>query len=328
MKAISRAVASLVLATALVASTASAAPREAQEQFEQGRALVKAGKPAEAIPKFLASIAAEPTLAALLNLADCYEKTGKLASARARFEQAQELARDKDPVRADEARKRAELLAPRVSMVTLIPPPKVEGVRVWVDGVEVPSSAWGVPRPFDAGPHEVVSQDARGKRKVGTVEVPVSAARLTFPIDAEPEPATAGPSGPVVAPPQSAAPPPDRGEPKTSDGGTLRTVGVVVGATGLVAIGVGAVTGVIALGASSDLKSACSTYPQCPTGQRGELTDLDDRARSFGTISTVTFISGAVLLAVGTVMFLAAPKSTTQGVRRVPSYAGVPLGAW
>jgi hypothetical protein len=312
------------LTAALATSAASAAPGEAQEQFEHGRALVKAGKPADAIPKFLASIAAEPTIAALLNLADCYERVGKLASARSRFQQAQDLAKDKDPVRADEARKRAELLLPRVSMVTLLPPPKVDGVRVWVDGVEVPSSVWGVPRPFDAGPHEIVSQDARGKRRTATIDVPASAARTTFPIDVEPEP------GVVVGPPPAGATPAkgtdNKGAPPPDH--MQRTLGIVVGATGLVAIAAGAVTGIIALGASSDLKSSCAAYPQCPGDRRADLADLDDRARTFSTLSTVTFISGAAVLALGTVLFLTAPSASTQGRRKAPGYAGLPLGAW
>jgi hypothetical protein len=313
----------MVLAASLAASSGSAAPREAQEQFEQGRALVKAGKPADAIPKFLASIAAEPTLAALLNLADCYERVGKLASARARFLEAQELAKDKDPLRADEARKRAELLDPKVSMVTLLPPPKVEGVRVWVDGVEVPASAWGAPRPFDAGSHEIVSQDARGKRRTAKIDVPPSAARMTFPIEVDPEPTAAPGPAPIAAPPPSGGevegPPPDH---------TQRTAGLIVGATGLVAIGAGAVTGIIALGAKSDLESTCGAYPQCPSSRRADAAELDDRAHTFGTLSTVTFISGAALLALGTVLYFTAPSKSAHGSRKAPAFAGAFTGVW
>lgn len=302
----------------LTTSPAVAAPREAQERFEEGRALVKAGNPADAIPKFLASIAADPTTTAVLNLADCYEKVGKLASAHARFRQAQELSREKDPPRSDEARKRAELLEPRMSTITFLPPARPDEARVWIDGVEVPSGEWGKPRPYDPGPHEIVMQDSKGKRRVVPIDVRANAARLTVPIEG-PEagtPAVISRVGPPAPPAPPALPP--------EDGSTTRTVGIVVGAGGLVAIAVGAVTGVVALGASSDLKDACPAYPQCPGDRRGELADLDDRARSFGTISTVTFIAGAALVVTGAVLFFAAPKSP-QGQLRRPATVGI---AW
>lgn len=288
---------------------AMAAPREAQERFEEGRALVKAGNPGDAIPKFLASIAADPTVAAVLNLADCYEKVGKLASAHTRFRQAQELSREKDPARSDEARKRAELLEPRLSTITLIPPAHPEGARVWIDGVESPARDWGKPLPFDGGSHEIITQDARGKRRTSSTFVPQSGARVTVPIESA-EPPSAAPA--VVPPPSetvSPPPPPPPSEPAPEEGSTTRTLGFVLGGAGIVAVGVGAVTGIVALGASSDLKDACASYPQCPGDRRGELVDLDDRARSFGTISTVAFIAGAALVVTGAVLLFTAPSS-------------------
>jgi hypothetical protein len=303
----------------LVTTPATAAPREAQERFEEGRALVKAGNPAEAIPKFLASIAADPTTAAVLNLADCYEKVGKLASAHARFRQAQELSREKDPPRSDEARKRAELLEPRVSTITFLPPAHPEEARVWIDGVEVPSSEWGKPRPYDAGHHEVVMQDKTGKRRIVPVDVRPNAARMTLPIEG-----VEAPAAPVRAPDPSVSPPPAPAPAADTDRSTTRTLGIVLGAGGVVAIGVGAVTGLVALGAGSDLKDACPAYPQCPADRRGELVDLDDRARSFGTISTITFIAGAILLTTGVVMMVAG-SSSRQGQLRPPATVGI---AW
>jgi hypothetical protein len=301
------------------AQPASAAPREAQERFDEGRALVKAGHPQEAIPKFLASIAAEPTLAALLNVADCYERTGKLASARTRFKQAQALAKEKDALRADEARKRVELLDARVSTLTLVPPARGSAARVWLDGVEVPSSEWGSPGPLDAGAHEVVVLDgATGKRRTSTVDVPGDAAHATFAIALDDPPAAAT----VVAPPVA----PDRPSPAPPPASSSRgTIGLIIGATGVVALGVGAVTGIVALGASSDLKSACPTYPRCSADRRDEFTSLDDRARTMGTVSTVTILGGAVLVVAGAVLYLTAPKasSSSSGALATPRWAGI-----
>ena len=288
-------------ATLAIAGPASAAPGEAQQRFEEGRALLKEGHPAEAIPKFIASIASEPTVAGLLNLADCYEKVGKLASAHARFRQAQELAKDKDTVRSEEARKRAEILEPRLSTITLLPPPRSAGVRVWVDGVEVPAPEWGKPRPYDVGPHEVIAQDQAGARRRSSVVIAGEAARLTAPIEVAAAPAPA----PVIGPPPAGA--------KDEGSSSLRTAGLVVGGLGIAGLVTGTVTGIVALGASSDLKGACASYPQCPASQRAELTDLDDKAHTFATVSTIAIVAGAVLVTTGALLYFVSPPSRTQG---------------
>jgi hypothetical protein len=304
----------------LTASVASASPKEAQARFEEGRALVKAGHPDEAIPKFLASIAAEPTVAALLNLADCYERVGKLASARARFKQADDLARGEDPVRYDEARKRVELLDPRVSTITLIPPPKNEPAQVWIDAVEVPKERWGSPLPYDGGEHEVITQDAAGARKTTNVVLPVEGARETVAVSDAPAPGGArdgaarasasGASGAGEAPGSQAARGDASGGPRSSS--TMRTVGLAIGATGIVALGVGAVSGFVALGAKGDLNDACPAYPRCPAERRDELVDVDDRARTFGTVSTITLVVGGALTALGAVLFLTSPSPSSS----------------
>jgi hypothetical protein len=311
---------------ALGASVASASPKEAQERFEEGRALVKAGHPDQAIPKFLASIAAEPTIAALLNLADCYERVGKLASARARFKQAQELARGKDPVRYDEARKRVELLDPRVSTITLLPPPRSEGAQVWIDAVEVPKDQWGGPLPYDGGKHEVITQDADGARTTRTVVLPLEGARETVAIsDGQPRPAGGEPGAPASAGASGApgsTPGGDAREPGSSS--AMRTVGIAIGATGIVALGVGAATGFVALRAKGDLDDACPAYPQCPAERRDELVDVDDRARTFGTVSTITFVVGGALTALGAVLFLTSPSSAPSSAAGLSTTPAAP----
>ena len=290
---------SIALLASLLALTSpsGAAPGEAQQRFEEGRALLKDGRPAEAIPKFVASIASEPTVAALLNLADCYERIGKLASAHARFRQAQEIARDKDAIRSEEARKRADILAPRLSTITLLPPPQTEGVRVWVDGVEVQPAAWGKPRPYDHGTHEVVAQDRAGTRRRSVVQLEADAAHVTAPVELE-----NAASLPSLEPPL----------PRNEKGGAMRQVGLFTGGVGVAALVTGAVTGIVALGAKSDLESACTPYPRCPADRRGDLTDIDDRARTFGTISTVTVGAGALLVIAGTVLYLVSPSGSIR----------------
>src|SRR6187549_3979092 len=85
----------------LVASSAraqAASPADeslAESQFNEGRKLMEGGRPKEACPKFESSQRLDPALGTLLNLADCYERIGLLASAQRRFlEAAQAAIRD------------------------------------------------------------------------------------------------------------------------------------------------------------------------------------------------------------------------------------------
>src|SRR4051812_40434609 len=76
--------------------------------FDQGRALMKAGRYAEAGRRFQESLQIRRSAGALLNLGDCYEKLGRYASAVEAFEGAQALSEEAGETgRAGEARGRA-----------------------------------------------------------------------------------------------------------------------------------------------------------------------------------------------------------------------------
>src|SRR5688572_18404856 len=94
----------VVVAVAMwVASAVSAhaqpsdAVKRADQLFQEGRALVEAGKFVEACPKFEESQQLDPGLGTLLNLAACYEQVGMLASALTAFNSAEEQARAAGP---------------------------------------------------------------------------------------------------------------------------------------------------------------------------------------------------------------------------------------
>src|SRR5687768_6154338 len=60
----------------------------AEALFAEGRRLMSSGDFKTACPKFAASQKLDPGLGTSLNLADCYEKSGKTASAWAEFRDA------------------------------------------------------------------------------------------------------------------------------------------------------------------------------------------------------------------------------------------------
>src|SRR3984885_15543934 len=87
----------------------------AEALFEEGRKLVADGNFAEACPKFADSQRLDPSPATLLNLASCYEKSGRTASAWATYREA--ASADSAAGRAEyitTAQRHAEALGPRL----------------------------------------------------------------------------------------------------------------------------------------------------------------------------------------------------------------------
>src|SRR5688500_13178979 len=82
----------LATATMTMAPPAFAKKPEAVEHFERGRKLVHDEKWQEAASEFEKSLALEQAVGPMLNLANAYEKLGRLASAAKTFRAAQKLA--------------------------------------------------------------------------------------------------------------------------------------------------------------------------------------------------------------------------------------------
>src|SRR3954471_22884098 len=102
----------------MVAVPARAEPidkRRADKLFSEGLALLKAGKPAAACPKFEESDALDPALGTEFDLADCEEQLGKLAKAYSTFRRV-EIGADKagKAERQKQAHDRAEALLPKI----------------------------------------------------------------------------------------------------------------------------------------------------------------------------------------------------------------------
>ena len=107
----------------------------------------------------------------------------------------------------------------------------------------------------------------------------------------------------------------------------------MVGGIGVAGLAVGAVTGLIAMGKNNDSKQACPNDGACGSS---DAVDAADGARQFGTVSTIAFVAGGVGAALGIVLVLTAPSSsserasarpgaraaTARGVRVVPSSDG------
>jgi hypothetical protein len=248
------------------------------------------GKFAEACPKFEASQRLDPGVGTLLNLGDCFEHAGKTASAWASFREAASLAvAASQAERERAARERAQALEPRLVRLVVKAPPAAAsdaGFRIVRDDVVVEREAWGTAVPIDPGKH-VIRASAPGKRAWSTeLSIDSGAAGTTRTVDV---PALAIEAAPT---------------PKWSP---QRTVGLVVGGLGVIALGVG--TG-FAIDAKSNYDEA---HRRCtPNGCDSAARSRADSAISTADAATGMFIGGAVALAAGVVLFLTAPSHSTS----------------
>jgi hypothetical protein len=283
--------------------------------FKEGRALMAKGAFSQACPKFEASQQADPGLGTLLNLAECYEKLGKTASAWAEYREAIPLARASgSKIRQDLATERAEALEARLSTLTIRAMGGEDSAALEIrrDGVPVQPAELGSAIPVDPGPH-TVEASAPGKKKwSSTVQVVADATKLAVDVPVLAPAATAGSTASAASPssPPGAGSTGAEAAPSAQPGSGQRTAAIVVGAVGVVGVGLGTVLGLRAKSDWSEAKSHCPNYPACD--ERG--VDLHASAKSKAALSTVAFIAGGAGLALGAVLWFTADSGKKDSV--------------
>jgi len=309
----------------------------AEALFDTARQLIADGKFAEACPKLEQSQRLDPGIGMLLYLADCYERSGRLASAWATFrEGASQAQAAGQSERAAAGEERARALEPRLSKLTVrvaADAAGIAGLEVRQSGAVLPKGLWEAPTPVDGGDH-VVTATAPGyapwstKVHIGTEkdDVVVSVPMLQpKPEEAAPPPAPAPVAPPPVAPaaqPGPAPAPRDRG----TGSGSQRTLAIVAGGVGVVGLGIGTYFGLRAISKNSDAKDLCDgAVCRDPRG-----VDLTDEAKSAATISNVAFGLGLTALTAGIVLYATAPSESGTSFRVSPNVgrrqAGVFVG--
>lgn len=300
-----RAIATIVVCG--LAASAAAQPSEAVKRadalFQEGRALLDQGNAAAACPKFEESQRLDPGLGTLLNLADCYERTNRLASALTAFRSAEEQARRLGEKKRElAAADRARALEGRVSRVTitLAAGDRPPGFEVRRNGVAVTALDFGRSIAVDPGAItiEAAAPGFTTFRKVVDVTTAQGNHQIDVPVL---RPATAAPSPdePVADPVATPAPRPPRVDP----GAGRRTLAIVVGVGGVAGLGAGVAIGLVAKGRYAD--AGCDGGV-CPTPMA--LTTAND-ARSLGTVGTIVGSVGVAAIAAGAVLWLTAPKA-------------------
>jgi hypothetical protein len=244
-------------ALALAASPhalAQSASVQAQSLFDEGRALIKAGKLAEACTAFESSQKLDPAITTLLNLAECREQNHQLATAWGLFVDANRMARTSNNDKlARVATSHARKLEPRLSKLTIAIPPdrQVAGLEVLRDKEPLNPASWNHALPIDGGTYTITARapgrtpwNASRTIKVEGDAVVVEVPRLpeaTAVATAPVKPAAPAPVALPVPPPVTPSPVPPAPEPaEPSRAGRSLVMPLAVGGAA-VALGIGGI---------------------------------------------------------------------------------------
>ena len=284
---------------------------EAEALFRDGRGLIKAGKLAAGCAKFAASERLESSVGTLLNLGDCREKLGKLASAWAAFRKAESLARraGSDDRRQAEASRRAALLEPRLPYLVIEVDHRVDGLIVRRDGEIVDAAAWNTALPVDPGKYAIVAEAPGRAPWRTTVVIAGGSARQVVEVPRLALAAIAALPGPGAEPgaPRRTHPAVHR-----SIWSTTRAASVAVAGAGVGALGAGVYFGLHARDLEHRADRRCPvTMCSDPQGLQ-----LNDRAQTSALRANLLYVAGGATLAAAAVMwFVGAPGEIAVAVQ-------------
>lgn len=282
------------LASAQPSTDATAA---ADVLFDEAKVLIEHGDYVHACPKLEASLKLDATaIGTRVNLANCYEHIGRLASAWSMYRSAADRARIAHDPREQLATERAGRLEPRLPRLTILATGAPTNLTVTRAGVEVEAALFGTQVFVDPG-KTVVTASAPGFVPYEvTVEMTEGASQQ---IEVPPLVRAAQPR-----PHQPTTPAPSAAEPRSAP---RRWLGIGVGAGGLAMVATGLVFGAAASSAWDDAFSsgACDRETRRCSPRGSELTD---RARGRATASTVLVGVGALAVAAGAYVIITAPK--------------------
>ncbi len=295
------------------ARTANADPAVADQLFKQAKELLKEGKIAEACKRFQESFDTDPAVGSLMNLADCLERDGRIASAYGRWGEAVELTQRRKDERVDFARQRRDALKPKLSFLTIQVAGQGEGLSIYRGNTKLTQGAFGIALPTDPG--NAVVQVVRGDQVLWERTVVLKESEsATVLVDL----------GEIVR----VNPPPVKKRVDSAEGGggagtesdvgafwgPQRVAGLVLMSVGVAGAAVGFTFGGLASSKSGDIDAGCT--PASGSDETRFCTDSGraavDEAKTFADVSTYTLVASGVIAAVGVTVFVTAPSAATE----------------
>lgn len=265
--------------------------------FDEAQSLMAEGRYNEACARFGRSQKIQAAVGTLLNLAVCYEKAGRYASAWSTYRDAAAAARhEAQTERADFADRRAVEIKPKVARVAIMTNVKLPSLIVTMNGVVVPAEALNQPLPVDAGETKLEAT-LNGRR--WTTQVAVSLERSPV----------------IVEIPSRALGLSERSEPSVTStrpepivGWRQQHTAYVIGGLGAIGLGIGSFFGIKAASLHGDSKQHCLPENEDVCERSGIA--LRDDARRAGNVSTGLFLGGGVLVAAGVTVYLLRPSAS------------------
>ena len=271
---------------------------EASDFFRRAHELVQAPSIALLEARSLAK------LGQLLEAIDIYEQTARFkltGDSPEAYSQAVQTAHNE----VEDVRKRL----PRLKL-TLVGIESRETAQVTIDDKPTPAALLGVERPIDPGAHRFavrVSGQVRATRELSAVE------GQSYRVELDAAPAKPAEKAVLFASPSQS------GDSPSASPSTLRTLGYVSLGVGVVGLGLGTYTGLVALNKKSELDSVC--HPGCPTSSASDV----DAFRSNRTVSWIGYGVGIAAAATGVVLIaIGKPAREHVAIRALPT--GLQIG--
>ncbi len=268
--------------------------------YREGKALLDEGKLEKACRKFEASERLVVAEGNRLNLADCWEKTGRTASAWDMFVKLAGSAKKEE--RAVEARRRAKELEPSLVRLTIQVESDLEDLVITRNEQVVDRAEWNRPVPVDpdeytitarAEGREAWSKTVEVKKKDRTIEVPEL-------------------EKPSEKPPRTPTPTTTR----------YRKLSIGLVASGGAAIAIATVFAVRSRTLQNQADQLCPEV-RCPS-QEG--VDRNRRARKEGMIANLGWGLGAAAIATGVVTWTIGGKQTQDRAVSITPIVGNQTG--
>ncbi len=285
------------------------------------------GRHAEACVKFEESQRLRSGIGTQFNLAECYEQTGRVASAWSLYLRvAAETKSLGQPEREEVARTRAAALEARLARLTIKVTAPVAGLELELDGAAMNRATWGIALPLDPGKHSLLARAAGHETWRGEALVPEGPTELTIAVPKlAPSRSTRAAPTPRPAPPRASA---ERRSPSL----LARRMPYIVGGVGAASVVLGALLGLRAISKNGEAEEICVDTPTaCPPDQIQRHGDLTAAAHAARTAGYFTFGLGLVGIGVGAAWVLRqeadADAQASQALMLQTRFGAAGLGA-
>lgn len=354
--ALSALMATPCLGRAATAEVPTAAQREADDHFEQGKAALKRGAWTVACERFRFSLQLDPTPSSHIKVARCHERDAAPRLAWHEYQQALEKLRSRPRDRhsqelLDLVTSAQAVLAKKLGTLRVAFSQVVSEAGIVIDGQPVTPQAAQSGIVLDPGQHRVEAsvtnyriepvhvELAAGEQRTVRIELGASDPAPTKAVDSSSAKVPVGvgaqtpTSGGTVAivPKRAVATPPfttatsASGQTKLSSSGAQRWVGIAASGLGLAFFGVAGYLGIRTHARVRDARENdhCNADYLCDSVGMARL----DEAEQLQTEALVFTVAGTLLGATGIVLWATAPTRRTDEPRSVPKI-GLRVSPW